>query len=117
MNQFLRSTQEAINRNGVSIVYKKVGTQSYDPASGAVTSTDVNYTLKAYPKHIRSSQWHFPDLIGKEAVMFYIAGSQSFTPELKDLITYDSVEYRVDSIQRHFAAGATCLYRIVAVKG
>lgn len=116
-NQFLRATKEAIQRNGVSINYKKVGVQAYDPSTGSVTSTDTQYTVMSYPKHIRASQWHFPDLIGKEAIQFYIAGDQLFTPELKDSISFDSVDYRVESIQKHFAAGMVCLYRIVAVKG
>ena len=115
-NQFLRATKEAIQRNGVSVNYKKVGVQSYDPSTGLVTSDSTQYSIMSYPRHIRASQWYFPDLIGKDAIQFYIAGDQLFTPDVKDSIIYDSVEYKIESIQKHFAAGQVCLYRIVTVR-
>ena len=117
MNQFLKATQEAIARNGVQITYKKKGNSTYNPDTGLVTSTDVDYVITSYPKHIRASQFHYPDLIGKESYMFYIAGEQVFTPAVADSILFDSFLYKVDSIQKHFAAGVTCLYRVIAVKG
>ena len=116
-NQFLRASQEAIARNGVLVTYKKKGASTYDPSSGAVVSTDLDYSVLSYPKHIRASQFHYPDLIGKESYMFYIAGEQSFVPAVADSILFDSFQYKVDSIQKHFAGGVTCLYRIIAVKG
>ena len=116
-NQFLKATQEAIARNGVVITYKKKGSSTYDPSSGSVISSGTDYTVTSYPKHIRASQFHYPDLIGKESYMFYIAGNQAFEPSVSDSILFDSFTYKVDSIQKHFAGGITCLYRIIAVKG
>lgn len=117
MNQFLKATKEAISRNGTKITYKQKGETSYNPADGEVISNDNSFTVSSYPKHIRASQFHYPNLIGKESYMFYIAGDQEFTPSTSDLIVFDGSSYKIDSILKHFAGGINCLYRIIGVKG
>ena len=116
MNDFLRMTTTAIQRHGLDVTFKKVGLQAYDPSTGSVTSTDVTSTIRVYPKHIKASQWSYPNLIGKDAVMFYLSGSASSIPEVIDSIQYDSKEYKIESIQKHIALGQVCLYKILAVK-
>lgn len=112
----LRMTTQSVSEHGLLCKYKKVGAQAYDPSTGSVTSTDSEYSVKMYPRHLNATQWSYPDLIGKDAIMFYLAGGQSFTPEVKDSIEYDLKTYKIQTIQRHMANGVICLYRIVAVK-
>lgn len=118
MNQFLTSTIYFITRHGVLISYKAKGLQTYNPATSVATSSDNSYTVKSYPKHIRANQYNYPSLVGKDVVMFYLANSGlTFTPKAGDEITYNSVVYKVTSLQSHAALGEICLYKIVAVKG
>jgi len=118
MNQFLTSTVYFITRHGVDIVYKARWTQVYNPATSTATVTENSYSIKAYPKHIRASQYSFPEFIGKDVVMFYVANfGLSFTPKAGDEITLNSSVYKVTSLQSHAAQGEVCLYKIVAVKG
>ena len=118
MNQFLTSTIYFITRHGFNISYKSRVVQSYNPATGTASASENTYAIKAYPKHIRANQYSFPELIGKDVVMFYIANSGlSFTPKPGDEIAYHSVVYKVTSLQSHAAQGEICLYKVVAVKG
>lgn len=118
MNQFLTSTLYFITRHGVSISYKAKGSAVYNPATSTAISSDSVSTVNSYPKHIRANAYSFPDLVGKDVVMFYLANSGlTFTPKVGDEITYSSIIYKVTSLQSHAALGEICLYKIVAVKG
>ena len=118
MNKFLSATAQQINLHGASVAYTSKGVQTYNPTTSKSTSTDLDYTVKMYPKHIRANQYNYPDLIGKDVVMFYLANNGlGFVPKIGDYITYNSSKYQVNSFQSHAALGSICLYRIVAVKG
>lgn len=118
MNQFLTSALYFITKHGVDISYKSKGVAVYNPATQKSTSTDASHTVKSYPKHIRANAYQFPDQIGKDVVMFYLANSGlTFTPKVGDEVTYNSLVYKVISLQSHAALGEICLYKIVAVKG
>ena len=117
-NQFLISTIKLINRHGVPMSYNSVVVGAYDVNTGSVTDTNTTYSLIMYPKQTRFSPHNFPDLVGKEGVIFYLANnSLAFTPKLSDTITYNSGKYVVQSIQTHTALGQIVLYKIVATKG
>jgi hypothetical protein len=118
MNQFLQSAIQMIELHGVTSTYTKVTNGSYDPNTGSVTNTETSFTVKTYPKHIKATQFNYPNLIGKDAVLVYLPGNTSVgTPDTSDKITIGSDVYTVDSFQKHIALGEVCLYRIVAVKG
>ena len=115
---FLTATQGAIYRHGIDLVYKKITTGTYNVETGEPTITSATYTCRMYPKHISANQYSYPDLIGKDAVMFYLANANlGFTIKVNDEITYKSKQYKVQSYQEHMADGAVVLYKIVAVVG
>jgi hypothetical protein len=118
MNRFLAATVNQINQHGVACVYSSKGAQVYNPATSKSTSTSVDASVKLYPKHIRTNQYNYPDLVGKQVIMFYLANSElTFTPKVGDSITYNSEKFLVNSLQSHAALGEICLYKLLAVKG
>lgn len=115
-NAFLKITKDAINRHGQACVYTKVSSGAYDVATGGSTATVTTYNIKAYKKHVRANQFNFPNLIGRETAMFYIASdSLTFEPKPKDKISDGSKTFVIDSVQSHVALGQVILYRVMAV--
>ena len=115
-NQFLISTKKALDLHGLTLSYTSVTTGAYNIETGSVTNTTTNYSKKIYPKHIRATAYNYPDYIGKDTVMFYLANdSLGFTPKVSDVITYNSKAYKVESLQTHSALGEVVLYRLLAV--
>lgn len=120
MNRFLLQTIQMISLNGLDVTYKSIqgDSGSYNVETGLVTRTSTSYTIRSYPKHIKASQYNFPDLVGKQVCMFYIANnSLAFQIKFQDEIVYNSVTYKVQTWDEHFAEGSLCLYRVVCTKG
>jgi hypothetical protein len=118
MDRYLAVALRAINQHGKSCTYTIVTEGAYNIETGSTTNTETSYTVKMYKKHIRASQYNFPNLIGRDSALFHLANnSLSFVPAPKDKITIDSVTYTVDSITEHAADGLVILYKILAVKG
>jgi hypothetical protein len=118
MNQFLIATKSFIDTNGISCSYIAVQEGSYNVETGSTTNTETTYIVKMYKKHLKATQYNYPNLVGKDAAMFYLTNnSLAFTPAVRDKITFSGTTYTIDSIQEHSALGAVLLYRIIAVKG
>lgn len=118
MIKALQMTVSAINRHGISMSYTSIVTGAYNVELSKVVNTRTTTTLKMYPKQFIANQYNFPNLIGKETVLFYLPNnSLSFIPKLGDEITYKGSVYRVQSIQEHFADGTVALYKLIAAKG
>lgn len=118
MNQFLIATKSFIDTNGISCSYIAVQEGSYNVETGSTTNTETTYTVKMYKKHLKATQYNYPNLVGKDAAMFYLTNDNlAFTPAVRDKITFSGITYTIDSIQEHSALGAVLLYRIIAVKG
>lgn len=114
-NKFLVSTKRLIALHGVSLTYKSIVTGTYDIETASVTNTETSHTLTIYPKHIKATAYNFPDYIGKDTVMFYLANdSLGFTPAVQDTISYASKTYKVEAIQQHVALGQVVLYKLLA---
>lgn len=114
-NRFLDASIDAVKRNGLQATYTKVQTGTYNVESGLVTNTETNYTVWMYKKHIKSNQYNFPNLIGKDAGVFYLANdSLAFTPSPKDKILWNGQTYIVDSYEAHMAHNQVVLYRVIA---
>lgn len=117
-NPFLVAAKNAINRNGSTCSYVVVAEGTYSVETGSVTNVETTHSLKMYKKHIKATQYNYPNLIGKDAAMFYLVNdSLGFTPGINDKITFGSDTFTVNTIQQHYARGELVLYRIVAVKG
>jgi hypothetical protein len=115
-NQFAKATASAIDRHGSFVVYTEVPEAVYDVNTSSVVNTSQVHNLKAYMKHIKATEFLYPNLIGKDVGMFYIlAAGLTFTPEVNDMITLNSKTYKVDSVQSHSALQEIILYRILAV--
>ena len=118
MNQFLVSASTMVNQHGETCTYTKVTEGTYNVSTGSVTNTETAYTIKAYRKQIKATQYNYPNLVGKNALLVYMAPSTSVgTPEPNDRVTFGSDVFTVDSVQGHIANGEVCLYRLVCVKG
>jgi hypothetical protein len=118
MSQFLRAAIDAVKRNGISCTYLQVTEGTYDVETGATINTETPFTVIMYKKPIRTSQYSYPHLIGKDVGLFYLANDcLGFTPSVKDKIVWNSITYIIDSFEDHSAHSQVILYKIVASKG
>jgi hypothetical protein len=114
-NRFLLASIDAIKRNGTLCTYTKVQVGTYNVETGSVTNTETPYSVYTYKKHIKSNQYSYPNLIGRDAGVFYIANNAlAFTPAPKDKILWEGNTYIVDSYEAHSAHSQVVLYRVVA---
>ena len=118
MDKYLAIASKAIAQHGKTCSYTIVTEGTYNVETGSTTNTEVSHSVKMYKKHIRANQYNFPNMIGRDSALFYLANNNlSFTPSVKDKITIDSITYTVDSITEHAADGLVVLYKILTVKG
>jgi hypothetical protein len=116
-NRFLLASIDAISRNGLSCSYIQVQTGAYNVELGSVTNTETPHTVTCYKKHIKTSQYNYPTLIGKNVGLFYLANNAlTFSPSVKDKILYNGEEYTVDSFEEGLAHSQIVLYKILAVR-
>lgn len=114
-NEFIQATAYAIDRHGTICTYSVITEGAYNIDTGSTTNTKTDYIQKMYLKHIKASQFNYPNLIGRESAVFYIlAYGLAFIPTAKDTITSGTKVFTVDSVQSHQAAGQIVLYRVVA---
>lgn len=114
-NIFIQATSKAIDRHGISATYKSISEGAYNVDTGSATNTETLYTVKMYMKHLKATQFNYPNMIGKDAGLFYILGyNLGFTPAPADLIVISGKTYKVDNVQIHSAGGVTVLYRVLA---
>lgn len=110
-----RIVHDAINRHGINVTYKSITTGSYDVNTSSVTNTETLYTVKTYFKHIKAAQYYAPNLVGKDAGIFYLAADDlSFIPKAQDIITLNSKNYTVDTVHGHSFNGRIMLYKLIA---
>lgn len=118
MNLFLDASVRAMNRHGIPLNYAVITDGAYNVETGTLQQVRTNYELKMYPKQIQANSYNFPNLIGKDVCMFYLANyNLPFVPSLGDEITYNGKVFVVQSYQEHAAQGQIVLYRVVGSKG
>jgi hypothetical protein len=129
MNKHLLNSIKFIEKHGVDLTYKiKSGTSVYDPDTLTVTTPSTTVQLRMYIRHLIANHYNYPNLVGKDSIMFYVAPDPNypfyswFFDELNkanpsDEIYYNSLVYNVVSVQKHTAEGVVGLYRIVASRG
>lgn len=117
-NSFLSITKRYLALHGKLGQYKRTTAGVYDIETGVAANSTLVTNVQLYKKHIKTSQYNYPNLIGKDAVIFYMANDAlNFIPKSKDKITYDNVEYTVDSFAEHVALGQTVMYKLLAIRG
>lgn len=118
MNQFLSLAKQAITAHGESCSYIKVQPGVYNVATGEVTNAETITTVTVYRKHLKATQYNYPNLVGKDATLIYLtADSVVDVPTVNDKFTFGTSTYTVDSIQEHRAFNEVVLYRIACYKG
>jgi hypothetical protein len=118
MNQFLQSTVKLINLHGQTMTYIAVTQGTYNIETGSITNAETTYSVNMYKKHVRANQYNYPNLIGQDAAIFYLANNNlKFTPNIRDKIVIGSDTYNIDNITEHRANNDLVLYRMLAVKG
>lgn len=118
MNQFLISAKQMIALHGESCSYIKVQPGSYDTNTGTVTNSETTTAVTAYRKHLKATQYNFPSLVNKDAILVYLAVDVvTASPTPNDKFTFGSETYTVDSVQEHRALNQLVLWRIACYKG
>lgn len=114
-NHFEVMTDAFIKRHGLWMILKKVGPVVFNETTLISTATETDHDIKSYPKHVTATPHNYPNLIGKDVVMFYIGSSCEVFPEELDIMLYDDKRYVIDKIQKHMAFGKVLLYRCLAI--
>lgn len=106
-----------INRYGKTCTYLKETDGVYDPAlSRVVRSAGTSYSIRAYKTDIAYRESQSPNIIGKDAVVFLIAGvGLEFTPEFNDKIS-DGADYQVMMISKVEVNDVVALWRLVCIR-
>lgn len=106
-----------IRRYGKDCTYLKELAGTYDPATSTVTrATGTSYVIKAYKTDVAYREGQTPNLVGKDAVVFLVAGADlAFTPELNDKIS-DSNDYQVMMISKVEVNDVVALWRLVCIR-
>lgn len=113
---FINTINSILEKHGITATYTQVSEGVYNLDTGTAGTSTLDYSVKVYMKHMRANQYSFPNLIGKNVGLFYIAAATLLViPEINDRITYNNKTYTVESVQSHSANGAIVLYRIVGV--
>lgn len=117
MNQFLLSAKQLINLHGESCTYISVTTGTYDPNTGSVINSESSTSIKAYRKDLKATQYNYPSLIGKHALLVYISSdSLVVVPSCNDKLSFAGETYTAEAVQSHRANGEVVLYRIACYK-
>lgn len=115
MNQIERATVEMITRHGLNCVYKSLTDPVYNVETGTATSAEATYNVRIYKKHLGTNQYNYPNLIGKDAGMFYFAAvGLGFIPKNQDHFSYAGKTYKIEEVRTHVAYGSVILYKVVA---
>lgn len=118
MDKYLAIVLRAINQHGKTCTYSVETEGAYNIETSSTTNAETHHSVKMYKKHIRASQYNFPNMIGRDSALFYLANNNlSFVPTATDKITFDGSTYTVDSVTEHAADGLVILYKILTVRG
>lgn len=104
-----------ISRYGNTVTYTRVQEGVYNPSTSSVTNTESTTTPLAFKTGTSFRESQSPSIVGKEAVVFLIAGSSlAFTPKLGDKIT-DSEDktFQVKMLSRIEIQDVVALWRLV----
>lgn len=117
-NPFLQAVKDSVYSHGVDITFVTVTEGTYDTATGSVTNTEVNTTVKAFPKNVRTNQYNLPNLIGKQVTEFLIVPTDlAVKPNPQDKVIRGGITYTVDSVKEHAAQGEVVLLKVIVYKG
>lgn len=85
----------------VDFVYKSKGVDTYNPATQAVSSTDVNYNVTGKITPMLSEDVSNQDILKEYVRVMLLDGFISFVPKVQDKLTYLGKTYTVEKVERN----------------
>jgi len=117
-NPFIQAVKDSVYSHGIDITFITVTEGIYDTSTGSVMNTEVNTTVKAFPKNVKTNQYNFPNLIGKQVTEFLIVPADLLVkPNPQDKVIRGGVTYTIDSVKEHTAQGEIVLLKVIVYKG
>ena len=77
-----------------SIIYTHVGTASYDPSTGAVTNSEVQYTVDGLLTRFKSEELESGEVHARDRKFTVLQDKLGFEPNFgADYVTIDGIDY------------------------
>jgi hypothetical protein len=117
MSNIATSPQRLISRYGRTVTYRKVLEGVYNPSTSSITNTETSFNVLAFKTNTSFRESQSPSIVGKEAVVFLIAGTNlAFTPELGDKIRdFENKSFQVKVVSRVEVQQVVSLWRLVCI--
>ncbi len=118
-SRLITSPQRLIARYGNAVTYTRVVEGVYNPSTSSVVNTETTTSPLALKTGTSFRESQSPSIVGKESLVFLIAGtSLAFTPELGDKITdSEGKKFQVKIVSRIEVQDAVALWRLVCISG
>ncbi|MCG7852761.1 MAG: hypothetical protein MIO92_09585 [Methanosarcinaceae archaeon] len=90
---------EAFDDIPVSVTYVQKGSSVYNPATGAVTSTDVEYTTTAIFDEYEMDEINNVVVRATDKLAYIASNDLDVTPVVDDEISIDSVTWQIKNVK------------------
>lgn len=118
MNPFKSSVYRQITRHGIDVTYVTVTEGTYNSDLGTVVNTEVETSIKAYPKTFIANTYNQPNLVGQTLTEWLVIASDlTSKPTPQDKIKVGSEAHTVASVKDVVARNELVMYMITTVKG
>ncbi len=72
-NMHKRAAVQLVKQHGLCSIYKQVTEGEFDIETQTTTNTEKQYKVILFKNHFKASQFHFPNLVGKDAAEFLLS--------------------------------------------
>lgn len=118
MNPHIIQAKRNIYREGIDVTFVAVTEGTYNSDTGTVTNTEVETTVKGYPKRVTATSFYLPNLISKDLTEWLVVASDlPSKPNPQDKMKRGSTVFTVDSVKEIIAQGDPVIYKILVIKG
>ena len=83
----------------ISVTYVRKGSSVYVPGTGAVTSTDTEYTVKGIPDEFETEEINNLSILRTDKLFYIASNDLDVTPVVSDEIIISDVTWQVISVQ------------------
>jgi len=98
---------------GKSMVYTYLTTNTYDPTDGDVTQVEATSTVKSTPPMDYTEMYPDGGIEDQEMLVTFLpAENLVFTPAKAQKVTFDSEDWRIVKIKRHYTGESVALYEL-----
>lgn len=113
-------TSDLLNTLGKGVTLTRNGSPTYDPTTGAVSTTQVQEQLKAVVEYADPQKWE-PGLVTGDARQLSIAGADvSPAPAPGDVFTVDSIDFTIPAkggVKPIYSGENVALYIVLVARG